>query len=81
MSCSVLVCLSRLAVMCTWEDQQLALLRPQYEGRWELWTVRLATARQTVWCARPAGHPVATINTDSPEHLVEEIRQQEQEAL
>lgn len=35
----------------------------------------------TVWCARPAGHPVATINTDSPEHLVEEIRSQEQEAL
>jgi hypothetical protein len=48
---------------------------------WDIWTVRLATARQTVWCARPAGHPVATINTDSPEHLVEKIRQQEQEAL
>ena len=48
---------------------------------WDIWTVRLATARQTVWCARPAGHSVATINTDSPEHLVEKIRQQEQEAL
>jgi hypothetical protein len=31
----------------------------------------------TVWCARPAGHPVATINTDSPEHLVEAITEQE----
>ena len=26
---------------------------------------------------RPVGHAVATINTDSPEHLIEEIRRQE----
>jgi hypothetical protein len=67
--------------MKDWAEQQLAILRRQYEGRWDLWTVRLATVKQTVWCARPAGHPVATINTDSPEHLVEEIRRQEQDAL
>ena len=66
--------------MQSWDDQQLAILRPQYEGRWELWTVH-CWPNHTVWCARPVGHPVATINTDSPEHLVEEIRQQEQDAL
>lgn len=65
--------------MTTWEDEQLAILRPQYP-KWDIWTVRITTARQTVWCARPAGHPVATINTDSPERLIEEIRQQEQGA-
>ena len=43
--------------------------------------VRCRIANHTVWCARPVGHPVATINTDSPEHLVEEIGEQEQEAL
>ena len=67
--------------MQSWDEQQLAILRPQYEGRWELWTVRVLCPNHTVWCARPVGHPVATINTDSPEELVEEIRQQEQEAL
>ena len=34
-----------------------------------------------MWCARPTGHPVATINADSPEHLIEEIRKQEHERL
>ena len=63
-----------------WAEQQLAILRPQYEGRWELWTVR-CWPNHTVWCARPVGHPVATINTDNPEHLIKEIRRQEQEAL
>ena len=38
-----------MAPVQSWEDNQLAILRP-----------------------------VATINTDSPEHLIEEIRQQEQ---
>jgi hypothetical protein len=33
------------------------------------------------WCARPVGHPVATINVSTPEELVEAIRQQEQDAL
>jgi hypothetical protein len=67
-------------VVTDWESEQLAWLRPRYP-RWDIWTVRIATARQTVWCARPVGHPVATINTDSPERMVEEIRHQEQEAL
>jgi hypothetical protein len=62
--------------MHDWAEQQLAILRPMYP-RWDIWTVRLITARQTVWCARPKGAPVATINTDSPEALVAEIREQE----
>ena len=53
-----------------------------YAGRWDIWHVRCVYPKPyTVWCARPVGHPVATINTDSPEHLVEEIRQQEQAGL
>ena len=66
--------------MQSWDDRQLAILRPQYPG-WDLWAVRLATVKQTVWCGKPKGHLVATINTDSPEHLIEEIRRQEHEAL
>ncbi len=64
--------------MRSWDDQQLALLRPMYP-HWEIWTVRVLIPKGTVWCARPKGHPVATINADSPEHLIEEIRRQEHE--
>ena len=62
--------------MLDYAAQQLAILRPMYP-RWDLWTVRLATVRQTVWCARPKGALAATINVDSPEALIAEIRQQE----
>jgi hypothetical protein len=62
--------------MMDWADQQLAILRPMYPC-WDIWTVRLTTARQTVWCARPKGSAVATINVDSPEALIAEIREQE----
>ena len=62
--------------MLDWTEQQLAILRPMYP-RWDIWTVRITTARRTVWCARPVGSPVATINTDSPETLIAEIREQE----
>jgi hypothetical protein len=68
--------------MRSWDEQQLDALRVMYEGRWDIWHVRCIYPKPyTVWCARPAGHPVATINTDSPEHLIEMIRQQEQDAL
>ncbi len=60
----------------SYADQHLAILRPLYP-RWDIWTVRLATARQTVWCARPTGTSTATINADSPEALIAEIRDQE----
>jgi hypothetical protein len=59
-----------------WDEEQLAMLRPLYPG-WDIWTVRCAVMRQTAWCARPKGSPIATINTDSPEALVAAIREQE----
>jgi hypothetical protein len=42
-----------------------------------LWVVHVLYGPDT-WCARPTGHPVATINADSPERLIEEIRRQEE---
>ncbi len=63
-----------------WTESQLAMLRPLYPG-WDLWAVRYATMRQTAWCARPKGTPVATINADSPEALIAEIAEQEAAAL
>jgi hypothetical protein len=65
-----------MAPVESWEDNQLAILRPKYP-EWDIWIVPCYIG-PAVWCARPAGHLVATINTDSPEHLIEEIRQQEQ---
>jgi hypothetical protein len=65
--------------MQTWADEQLASLRDHHPG-WDIWFVP-CWPNHIVWCARPIGHPIATINTDSPEHLIQEIRQQEQEAL
>jgi len=60
-----------------WADDQLALLRPNYPA-WQLWVVRRYIGG-TVWCAKPAGAPIATINTDTPEQLIEAIRDQERE--
>lgn len=62
--------------MQSWADKQLAALRPNYPD-WEIWIVPLYPVGET-WCARPVGHPVATINSDSPEHLVAEIQRQEE---
>jgi len=61
--------LSRMAVR-SYEDEQLALLRPLYEGRFDLWYVRHVVGRFTTWHAKPAGAPVATISAGSPEELV-----------
>ncbi len=61
--------------MLDWTEQQLAILRPNYPN-WDLWVVHAPYGRDT-WCARPKGSPIATVNTDSPEHLVEEIAEQE----
>ena len=63
--------------MKSWADDQLTILRPNYPG-WEIWVVP-RYCQTTVWCARPKGSPIATINADSPEHLIEEIRRQEHE--
>ena len=62
--------------MRDWADQQLAILRPKYPA-WDIWVVRLGCGRGSIWCARPAGTKVATINADSPEALIAEIREQE----
>lgn len=59
-----------------WADQQLAILRPKYPA-WEIWVVRLGCRRGTIWCARPAGTEVATINAETPEELVAKIAEQE----
>ncbi len=61
--------------MQSWDDQQLAILRPNYP-HWDLWYVPLFVGGVT-WCAKPKGAPIATINADSPEHLIEAIREQE----
>ncbi len=52
------------------------MLRPKYP-RWDIWCVRTLKPKGTVWCARPKGSPVATINADSPEELIAAIREQE----
>ena len=61
--------------MQTWADEQLAMLRANYPV-WDIWLVPRYPVGET-WCARPKGSPIATINTDSPEHLIEMIREQE----
>ena len=64
-------------VVTEWAEQQLAILRPEYPD-WDIWYVRTFSPRGVVWCARPTGSPIATINTDSPEALIAEIRKQEE---
>jgi hypothetical protein len=63
-------------VLMSYADRQLALLRPNYAGRWDIWYVP-CWPNYTTWCAKPAGTPIATINADSPESLVAAIREQE----
>ncbi len=65
-----------MASPADWAEQQLAILRPKYEGRWDIWTVR-CWPNHTVWCANRAGEPIASINADSPETLITEIAEQE----
>jgi hypothetical protein len=81
LSCSALVCQATVADMLrSWDDEMLAMLRPQYAD-WDLWTVRYVyPGPHSTWCAKPKGAPVATINADSPEQLIAEIREQENRA-
>ncbi len=60
-----------------WADRQLALLRPQYEGRWEIWYVPVHPVGYH-WCAGPAGARTSTIAVGTPEDLVAEIGRQEE---
>ena len=48
-----------------WAEQQLAILRPKYPA-WDISVVRLGCGRGSIWCARPAGTEMATINVESP---------------
>jgi hypothetical protein len=63
-----------------WAEQQLALLRPKYEGRFDIWFVRNPVTRQVSWHARPTGSPAATIHADSPEALISAIAEAERKA-
>ena len=66
--------------MIDWASDQLALLKPQYEGRFELWFVRLYPTGAS-WHARPAGTEIATIHAETPEELVAAIAEQETSLL
>jgi hypothetical protein len=63
--------------MIGYAARQLALLRPVYADRWDIWYV-LCFPNGYVWCAKPAGTPVATINASSPEELIAAIRRAEE---
>ena len=65
--------------MQSWADHQKARLSREHP-EWDVWYVPNYPTGQT-WCARPKGSPIATINADSPEHLIEMIREQEQDGL
>lgn len=53
-----------------WADEQLASLREDYAGCYDVWYVRCYPNHYR-WCARPAGTQCATVNADSPEELAE----------
>ncbi len=65
--------------MRSWNDRQVELLRPNYPD-WDIWVVTVLYGPDT-WCARPKGHPIATVNADSPEHLIEDIARQSRASL
>jgi hypothetical protein len=61
----------RLSHMLDFAEQTLAILRPQYAGLFELWTVRNLYPRpHYTWCARRVGEETACVNAGSPEDLV-----------
>lgn len=60
--------------MQTWAEEQLETLRGNFPD-WDIWHVRIVYGPD-VWCAKPKGDPVATINAWSPDELEFEIREQ-----
>lgn len=56
----------------SWEDAQVARLKLAYPG-WDIWYVRHAAVRQTEWCARPAGAPVAVFHAWTSGELVAKL--------
>lgn len=59
-----------------WASDQLAVIQPLYEGRWDIWFVRLYPVG-TSWHAKPVGVRCATIHAETPEELVAAIAGQE----
>ena len=62
--------------MRSYVDERLEALRATCLG-WDVRAVAKHPARGYWRCARPKGHAVATINADSPEALIAEIREQQ----
>ena len=60
--------------MANFADDTLAMLRPLYPD-FDLWTVKRVGAKGYVWCARRKSEQTAVVNADSPEELVEALRQ------
>lgn len=60
-----------------WAEEQLATLRENYVGRWDLWIVHRYQPRGVIWCAKPAGASIALLHADKPEDLVEYIAEAE----
>ena len=61
-----------------WTAEALAKLRERFAA-WQIWAVRLATQRQTAWCARSHGTPIATLTAWSAEDLAAGIVEAEAE--
>jgi hypothetical protein len=61
--------------MTTWADDQMDRLSRIYPD-WQIWYV-YTHPKTYIWCARPAGTPRATINTDSVEDLERQIKDQQ----
>lgn len=58
----------------SWSSKQAERLRRLFQD-WDIWYVPRYLGPDT-WCAKPKGSPVATINSDSPDELEFEIREQ-----
>ena len=57
-------------------DEIVAALEREHPG-WEVWVVHRVYGGP-VWCARPAGAPVAHLHADTPEHLGEYITERQE---
>lgn len=59
----------------TVDDERLDALRAEHPD-WDIWHVRIFKGPDA-WCAKPIGHAVAIINTDSPENVAQLIYEHE----
>ena len=61
-----------MGLVQSWEDIQRGDLELAYPG-WDIWYIRNPVAKQTTWCARPAGAPAAIFHAWSPGELAVKI--------